>query len=606
VLQVARAAIVLALSVGYLDYAFQLRQGEWLTSGLSLWLDPYLINGLLEQWHYSVWHLSDPSSPPMFFPATGTLGYSVGLILYAPFYIAARLWLHPFPAYTLTLFLVMLTGTLCLYAVLRRFLQLGFVEAILVTALFCTSGNIINGYTNIWAQVLSVFLIPPILLLGLVSARRRAGPLAWCGACLTGLLAALLFTQDFYTGLLALLLTVMLLIGARLVLHWPTGGGIIRMVEPSSAPVIGPLRRVSSWALLALGVIGVCWAWIDIHGSLFGITFESHHHHWERPAIVALAGFVSFDLLRAGTLTKLRFTRPPFASRVTAFGLGALAGGFVFLWIYLSPFREHFGFSEDHLAQSLIVRDLSSWRHPAELVRSLMWFAHPRSLKLVFIVGLIAWVPWLGVQRRVRMASLWFLLVSVFVVLAGLHLSGFSIWQTFFAFWPGFSAIRDPKRLIFSYELVAALATGLFLAQLPRRSLFRWSISALAAVLLVTEWNGERFTYGRSTAVFDQYVQAPITIDPSCRSFFVRAASAAYEDRSPKNLVLYNIDAMFIATKFGVPTLNGYSAWVPSGWDLINPPHESYPDKVATWISRHQLKDVCALDLEARTMTRYR
>ena len=42
----------------------------------------------------------------MYFPAHGTLGYSHGLIGYAPFYILARPFLHPFQAAALTLFLV--------------------------------------------------------------------------------------------------------------------------------------------------------------------------------------------------------------------------------------------------------------------------------------------------------------------------------------------------------------------------------------------------------------------------------------------------------------------------------------------------------------------
>jgi hypothetical protein len=68
---------------------------------------------------------------------------------------------------------------------------------------------------------------------------------------------------------------------------------------------------------------------------------------------------------------------------------------------------------------------------------------------------------------------------------------------------------------------------------------------------------------------------------------------------------LYAMDAGFIALNHSLPTLNGYSAWTPVEWDLANPQEPDYLSRVARWIEMHQLHDVCALDIEARTMTPY-
>ena len=56
----------------------------------------------------------------MFFPVPRTLGYSHGLVLFAPFYLAARLFFHPFQADTIGLLLVIETGIICLYAFFRK------------------------------------------------------------------------------------------------------------------------------------------------------------------------------------------------------------------------------------------------------------------------------------------------------------------------------------------------------------------------------------------------------------------------------------------------------------------------------------------------------
>ena len=155
------------------------------------------------------------------------------------------------------------------------------------------------------------------------------------------------------------------------------------------------------------------------------------------------------------------------------------------------------------------------------------------------------------------------------------------------------------------YELVAVLAVGLFLARLPTTSALRRALPLAVLTLLAADWNPEVFPYGRPIAVYRQMVEAPIQIDPSCRSFFIKGASDRYMARSGHMWSLYGIDAMFIAIDHAMPTLNGYSAWEPAGWGLANPQEPAYPGRVSEWIERHDLQGVCALDIEARSMTPY-
>jgi hypothetical protein len=65
---------------------------------------------------------------------------------------------------------------------------------------------------------------------------------------------------------------------------------------------------------------------------------------------------------------------------------------------------------------------------------------------------------------------------------------------------------------------------------------------------------------------------------------------------------LSSIDAMFISLNHRLPTLNGYSAWAPEGWNLRNPPEPEYLDRARAWITDHHLTGACALDVDARTM----
>jgi hypothetical protein len=121
-------------------------------------------------------------------------------------------------------------------------------------------------------------------------------------------------------------------------------------------------------------------------------------------------------------------------------------------------------------------------------------------------------------------------------------------------------------------------------------------------VLLLVFPNRHAFAYARPIAAYDRWVAAPITIDPSCRSFFIRAASDEYTSRSNDMWTLYSIDSLFVALTHSIPTLNGYSAWSPDGWNIMNPSDPDYGDRVHHWIEQRALHGVCELDLDARTM----
>lgn len=534
-LRLIRGAIVVLAPVAYFCHIFQVTGGHFWTSGLSAWLDPYFLNYLLEHWYNSVRYLTDPASPPMYFPVRGTLGYSCGLILYAPFYLIVRPFLHPFPAYSAALMLVMVTGSLCLYAIFSRFLALRFIESLALTVFFFSSGNVANAFhTNVWSQTASVFLVPPILLLTLTAAHMSRGWPAIAMAALSGLMWTLLFTQDFYTGWFCLLLLTLLTIGALLVFG------------------VGRPR----------------------------IVVEHLVHQWK--------------------------THRP---RIVAFVLGAGLGAIVFFWVYLTAYLQYERFPQEQLMAALIPRDLALSRDPVSFLRYLVVYASTRTFTLVFLVGILAWIPWLKIPIRLRFSVLWFLLISAIVVLSAVKFDdylgwkNYSVWKRLFHSVPGFDVIRDPKRIINTYELAAVLVTGLFLAQLPRRAFLRVSTLVLLLALLVREPNRDVFTFERSNAVFDRWVSAPIAVDPSCRGFFIKGASEAYTSRYGNIWGLYGIDSMFISLQHSLPTLNGYSAWAPPDWGLMNPLDPGYLTEVRRWIARHDLDGICQLDIDARTMT---
>jgi hypothetical protein len=586
-------SILLVTSAAYLAYVFRFAEGTFWTTGAGDWIDPYFINALLEHWYRSVASLADPASPPMYFPARKTLGYSHGLVLYAPFYIVCRLFLHPFQAYNLTLLIVIAVGIVCLYLLFRKFFRLSFIEALLLTAFFFSSRNVINGGTGVWAQRASVFLIPPVLYI-LCASLRVSGRAQLALAALAGFLATLLFTQDFYTAQFASLFVVLVL-PAALLIERETRWRMASLWNGDTRPGVR-----AALVVMVLATLWMCYVLVYGGGTIQILGVRIRSHDWLRPAVAALAALAVFLGMRGGIHldAEVRSVTP----WLLAFSTGAIAGIAVFIWIYLGAYREHRVFPEEHLLSMLITRDPSRWESPTDLVRALNGYDSARTFILVFVLAVLAWIPRFGVEKDGRRYFLWLGAVSLIVLLIPLTFNERSLWRTVFEPLPGFSVIRDPKRIIQLYELTATLLIAFILARVRARSAFRLVAGASVCFLLIAAPNPERFDFLRPIHDFARWVEAPIDKDPSCQSFFIRRGSAAYRARSDNSWSLYSIDAFFVALNHSLPTLNGYSAWSPPGWSGTDPENPYYPEEIQRWVHSQGLTDVCELDMDARTL----
>lgn len=590
-MRTVRAASLLVLLSAYLAWIFRLTDEAFWRLGLGDWMDPYFTNALMEHWYESLRTFSDPSSPPMYYPVRGTLGYSHGLILYVPFYAAVRPFLHPFTAQSVMLLLAMMTGTVCLFVVFRRHQGLSFVEALLLTALFVTSRNVTNGETAVWLQRASVFLIPPTLLLALEVSRMRTGVFRVIVAGMAGLVGTLMFTQDYQTALFAGLLT------------FPFAVALVAIRRPRiPAPIVGwrPGASLSERAAVITTLAASAWTVFVVASGgaelrIAGLLVRSHD--WRRPALVALAGAVTLIVLHRKSLRRVLM---PVELWHLALAGGAIMGLSIFVWIYLPGYREHNAFPERDLLDLLRARDPASWHGPLDVLRDLAAYRSMGSFVLVFVVGLMVWVPAFNIDRPTRIIALMAVLISCVVIVVPIRFGNFSVWRTFFWPIPGLAAVRDPSRIIPVYELGVVLGTALLLTRVRSRLVLRPGIALLIVTLTVADWNSERFDYIRTIADFDRWVAAPIRVDQGCRSFFIKKGPAEYLSRPGNTRTLYGIDGLFIALRHSVPSLNGYSAWSPNQWGVAFPEDPEYTRFAREWIERYGLTGVCELDIEAR------
>jgi hypothetical protein len=628
-----RVFLPLTLAAIYFAYVFRLPDGAPGRAGLGDWLDPYFINYLLEHWYYAVTTFSDPRSPLMFFPVPDTLGYSHSLILYAPFYVVARLFLDPFQAYSLTIALVLVLGTVCLYLLLRQ-AGLALLEALLLTAFFATSGNVVNGMTNTWTQTASVFLIPPALLMIGTGLRRAPGRARMAVTFAGAFLGGLIFSQEYYTGAFAALFVILLVALPALVSRQAReflralGRFTVSVFQAFSADAQPPGRPSRIWLAVA-GAFLIVSAVLFVHpvdrteigsfrfsardpwrplsiGLLAGLWFAGQR--WRLLTRLGRAARSARRDIRALIATLLRTLQSGIPQADEAFVLAVLAGLaaslLVFLTIYLGSYLEHRAFTDQEVLGQLKEVHPGRWTSLGTLLEDVKGTYSLRSFAFALVFGVLL-VAFLRADSTARRYGLWFLFVSLLVLIAPLRIGGFSPWRLLFGWWPGLSAIRGVSRIIYLYELALALVTAFFLVRARSRVWWRVAIVASLAVLLLADWNRATFDYQRPRYFFQEWVLGRIDVDPSCRSFFIKAASERYMSRADDKRGLYNIDAMFISLRHSMPTLNGYSAFEPEAWGLANPHLPDYLQRVNEWIDRYGLQNVCALDIDNRTMRPY-
>jgi len=88
-------------------------------------------------------------------------------------------------------------------------------------------------------------------------------------------------------------------------------------------------------------------------------------------------------------------------------------------------------------------------------------------------------------------------------------------------------------------------------------------------------------------AHFNHVSAAPI----DCRSFYI-----ANEPGEPPTSV--QIDAILVAQKIGIPTINGYSGNVPIGWNLLDSAAASYEQNARAWATHRGIAaGLCRFDM---------
>lgn len=521
--------------------------GEFFTSRGNLisgnFGDPRLNIVLQEHWYNVFRGREDWLSPLFFHPVAHVLSYSVTLALQSLPYSVLRLaGCDPYVSFELTLWLFAMIGYAATLALLRFF---G------VNRWFAVLGAVLFSCSNLYhlcpsSQCYTTMLVPALLLCVAKAVGGGASPSSapvrtTVLLSLAGAAWSLILYSEFYTGWFFTLFAAI--------------ACLIIVVVHRSLARSGLELLVRSWPSFAIALLVAALAMVP-----FALTYG--------PAIAAHQGRPFDEVIR-----------------------------------YSLTFSDLVNISRANLVWGRLLERLDP--------RSLAWgqsYGLPPGLVLTFMAAcgwLLARELRRGRERDdPRFALLSSAAAAVLVAWALMCRTDHgTLWHAVWHRVPGASAIRVTARFQYLLSLVvvaasvAALSAAWEAAGPRRRGAGGWVrvlLAAAGAFLAIEEVNLAR-NHGidrRQELALLATVPGP---PPGCESFCLR------EPPEPaKHGIAQQIDAMLIAERLGVPTVNGYSGFNPPGWNMANTASADYYDQVGRWAALHHLRHLCAVLLAER------
>lgn len=167
----------------------------------------------------------------------------------------------------------------------------------------------------------------------------------------------------------------------------------------------------------------------------------------------------------------------------------------------------------------------------------------------------------LGLRRgwkRPGLSLMVFVALTI-MVLVTLWAPGRTLWQPFWAVFPGARALRSMGRIVLLIGIPLSVGLALFLDSLLDRG--RTLTAGLVGLLCFAEQVHTTPSFNKQT-IRDRLARYESTIPPGCKAFLLTPRLKV--DKQPDWLV--QVDALWLSMETGLPTLNGYSGNEPIGW----------------------------------------
>jgi len=187
---------------------------------------------------------------------------------------------------------------------------------------------------------------------------------------------------------------------------------------------------------------------------------------------------------------------------------------------------------------------------------------------------------------------------TVLTWLLSLNIGGHSAWTLVYQFFPGARALSVVSAYQIFLTFPVLIIAGYYLASLK---ISRSLLFVLVLLLGAEELNDGYIALVRADELQRVDVPAP---PPECSVFFAsgwnKQATLTPMPEWINNFYAHNVSAMLIAELHQRPTINGIASFNPPDWNFQAPNEPDYLERIRQYAQRHQVSNLCRLDLEAK------
>jgi hypothetical protein len=165
-------------------------------------------------------------------------------------------------------------------------------------------------------------------------------------------------------------------------------------------------------------------------------------------------------------------------------------------------------------------------------------------------------------------------------------------------FAPGAAALRVPQRINLVLNIGVVIVCIVGLEALRRTSNYPRALVSTVTVLLGAALVAEQLNFMPTHLISRSEEARKFSRVPpppkNCSEFFVSNWAS-----SVSGMLTRQTDAMLVAQRYDIPTINGYSSWFPNGWGMMSAARGQLSQSAAEWA---QLKGIssglCSLDMK--------
>lgn len=219
----------------------------------------------------------------------------------------------------------------------------------------------------------------------------------------------------------------------------------------------------------------------------------------------------------------------------------------------------------------------------------------------VFFV-VFCWAAYLIWKNKIRLGGAYFPLIALvaataFSLILGIGVNGYSLWSLVYYLVPGGRGVRVVARyyifLVFPVTLICAYGLGMVRNAYPKIVIF-------LALFVLAEQVVEHHRTGLNVKEELQIVENLPHPPASCKAFFSINPAAYGWGGDAFEFLRNNVQAMLIADKFNLPTINGNASFSPAAWNFGNAPREVYLQRVQDYIQATKISDVCGVNIKEK------